>query len=211
MRVYHVPQGSPEWAALRLGRPTASEFARIVTPTGKLSEQARTYAHLLVAEELLGRSLVSLDELEWVARGKELEPEAARLYEFEKDMDTEPIGFITTDDGRFGASPDRLVGRDGLLEIKCPAPQTHVGYLIDGFSKKYAPQVQGQLLVSEREWTDWMSYHPEMPSKLVRVYRDEPYIALLRQALEIFCNMKDAMLEQARSSGLTPYTGRAAA
>ncbi len=202
MKVYHVQQGSIEWAELRRGRPTASEFGKIVTPTGKISEQARKYAHLLVAEELLGRSLISLDELEWVARGKELEPDAATLYEFEKDVDTQPIGFITTDDGLIGASPDRLIGNGGILEIKCPAPQTHVGYMIDGFNNLYKPQVQGQLLVSEHEWADWMSYCPLLQPVVERVYRDEPYIKLLREALDKFCAMKAAMLETARARGL---------
>lgn len=205
MKVYHVAQGSPEWAALRLGIPTASEFAKIVTPTGKLSEQSRKYAHLLVAERLLGRPLVALDELEWIARGKELEPEAARLYEFDREMDTEPVGFITTDSGLIGASPDRLVGEAGLLEIKVPAPQTHVGYVLEGFAKLYKPQVQGQLYVTGREWTDWMSYHPELPPIIERVYRDEAYIALLAEALECFCDTLDKMRERARSSGLVPY------
>lgn len=202
MKVYHVKQGTPEWAELRRGRPTASEFGKIVTPTGKLSEQARKYAHLLVAEELLGRSLISLDELEWVARGKELEPDAATLYEFERDIDTQPIGFIATDDGLIGASPDRLIGNGGLLEIKCPAPQTHVGYMIDGFNKLYKPQVQGQLLVSEHEWADWMSYCPLLQPVVERVYRDEPYIKLLRDALDKFCAMKAAMLDKAKARGL---------
>jgi hypothetical protein len=193
---------------LRLGIPTASEFPKIVTPTGKLSEQARKYAHLLVAEQLLGRPLISLDELEWVARGKELEPEAARLYEFDRDVDTEPVGFLTTDDGRIGASPDRLVGKPGVLEIKAPAPQTHVGYVLDGFAEKYKPQVQGQLLVSDREWCDWMSYHPELPPIIDRVHRDEVFIGRLRDALNVFCDMLDAMRERTRSIGIVPYVAR---
>lgn len=202
MIVHRVPQGSTEWAALRRGIPTASEFHRIVTPSGKLSEQAKKYAHLLVAETLLDRALISLDELEWVARGKVLEPDAARLYEFDRNMDTEPVGFISTDDARIGASPDRLVGGIGLLEIKCPAPQTHVGYMLDGFAAPYRPQVQGQLLVTEREWVDWMSYYPEMQPYIERIPRDEEYIAKLADALVRFCDMKDEMLRRARASGI---------
>jgi hypothetical protein len=202
MKVFNVEQGSDAWAELRRGIPTASEFHRIVTPGGKLSKQARGYAYLLVAEELLGRSLIVLDELEWVAHGKATEPEAARWYEAERDLDTTPVGLIKTDDERMGASPDRLVSFSGILEIKCPAPQTHVAYMVEGFACAYKPQVQGQLLISEREWADWVSYSPELPAALERVYRDEPYIDLLRSALDEFCDMKDALLEQVRSRGV---------
>lgn len=201
MIVHRVAQGSEAWAALRRGIPTASEFGRIVTPGGRLSAQARQYARLLAAEELLDRSLIALDELDLIARGKALEAEAARLYEAEFDIETEPVGLITTDDGRIGASPDRLVGSDGILEIKCPLPQTHIGYIIDGFPDKYKPQVQGQLLVSEREWCHWLSYHPELPPVLRKVPRDEDYIALLREALDRFCEMKEEIVKRARLFG----------
>lgn len=207
---YDISQGSDEWAEARRGIPTASEFAKIVTPGGKLSKQSRDYAYLLIAEQILGRSLIDLGQLEWVAYGKGMEAEAARWYELERDLDSVPIGFILSDDGRIGCSPDRLVGDGGMLEIKSPAPQTHVGYMINGFSELYKPQVQGQLLVSEREWTDWLSYSPELPPVLERVYRDESYIALLREALDQFCAMKESMLERARALGVDPARERRA-
>lgn len=203
MKVHFVEQGTPAWLALRLGIPTASEFDRIVTPTGKLSAQARAYAHRLTAERLLNRPMDGLDHLEWVARGKELEPEAARMYEFQKEAKTVKVGFVTTDDGQTGASPDRLAGDAGLLEIKCPAPHTHIGYLLDGMpaDAKYKPQVQGQLLVAEREWTDFMSYSPEMPPAIIRTVRDEPFIRTLRQALDEFNDMREEMYQRALALG----------
>lgn len=130
-----------------------------------------------------------------------LEASAVEAYEFEADLITSPIGFITTDDGRYGCSPDRLVGEDGLVEIKCPAPQTHLGHLVDGFSGNYRPQVQGQLLVSERQWADWVSYSPEMPMVRIRAQRDEDYIRGLRAALDEFCDMKDDIECRARALG----------
>lgn len=202
MRIIDCEQGTDAWAEARRGIPTASEFHRIVTPGGKLSKQANDYAYLLIAEELLGRSLIELDQLEWVAYGKAMEPEAVRWYEAERDLDTIPVGFIKTDDGRMGASPDRLVGEPGLAEIKCPSPQVHVRNMIEGFANTHKPQLQGQLLVSERKWVDWISYSPVLPPLLERVYRDEPYIALLRDALDQFCEMKDVLLEKVRSRGV---------
>lgn len=206
---HDVFQGSPEWLQLRIGLATASEFHRIITPkTGQLSKQARPYAYRLIAEKLLNRSLTDLSELEWIEHGRMMEPEAIKLYEFEREARTELVGFLTTDDGRFGASPDRLVGDDGLLEIKCPAPQTQVCYLVEGFDDGYAAQVQGQLLVAEREWVDWLAYNPELPRVLLRTYRDDGFIAKLSAALEAFCDLKDQMEEHVRRQGVFHAEGR---
>ena len=78
-------------------------------------------------------------------------------------------------------------GSDGLLEIKVPAESTHVGYLITkAVDAEYFPQVQGQLWVSERQWLDIMSYHPEMPPALIHVERDEDFIRILSAAVTTF-------------------------
>jgi hypothetical protein len=201
MKIHDAPQQSVEWYELRLGIPTASEFSKIVTPKGKLSTQARDYAFRLIAEAILRETSESLSKLEWIARGKELEPEAARLYEFQYDLETVPVGLITNDDETLGASLDRLVGDAGCLEIKCPAAWTHVGFMVEGFGDDYKPQVQGQLFVAEREWCDRFSYHPRLPPHCQRTYRDEPYITLLDKALNAFIEMKAEMIEKIRAAG----------
>ncbi len=201
MRIINCEQGGPEWLAARLGIPTASMFSKIVTPTGAFSTSSRDYAYRLVAERLLRRPLDNIDHVEAITRGKELEPDAAKLYNFENDVQTVQVGFITTDDGRTGASPDRLVGNSGLLEIKAPSANTQVGYLLNGFDAKYKPQVQGQLMVAERDWCDWMTFHPEMPTVVVRIGRDEEYIAKLRAALSEFNDVREEMYHRALASG----------
>lgn len=199
MKIHNVAQGTPEWKALRTGIPTASEFDKIITPTGKLSGQADAFAARLVAEIVLGRSMeADLSNVEAIARGNELEPMAALAYEFEFGVTTEKVGFITNDEGTVGISPDRLVGNDGLVEIKCPFAPTHVLYMTKGFDKKYYPQVQGQLLYSEREWNDRVSYSDELPLYRERTYRDEPFIKTLKQALSDFHEMKMEMLGKVR-------------
>src|SRR5215472_9305133 len=141
----HVAQGSGEWAKLRLGIPTASNFHRIVTPTGKLSAQARKYAYRLIAERLLNETFDSLETIEHIARGKELEPAAARMYEFMQGAETATCGLLLTDNRRIGACPDRLLlDRPGAVELKCPAATTHIEYMLEGFGLDYIPQVQGQ-------------------------------------------------------------------
>jgi len=201
-KIHNVPQGSDAWLALRLGIPTASNFHKIVTPTGKLSTQARGYMFTLIAERLLGYSVEEIGNLHWIARGKELEPKAITMYEFERDVETEPVGFVTTDDGRMGCSPDRLIkNRPGALELKCPAPQTHICYMIDGFGTDYVPQVQGQMLIGEWEWVDRYSHHPDLPPVLQRTLRDDAFIAKLRDALDAFCEQYDRTLEKVKARG----------
>lgn len=180
-------QCSEAWFQARLGLPTASEFKKIVTPGGKLSTQCEGYLDELLAEWILGVPLENFSS-EWMLRGQELEPQARKAYEFLTDSKVEKIGFVTTDDGLVGASPDGFVGERRLLEIKSPSERVHVGYMrhreIDA---EYRPQVQGQLWVCEREAQDVISYHPRLPVVVIPVERDEKYISFLSQALGQFC------------------------
>jgi hypothetical protein len=83
-----------------------------------------------------------------------------------------------------GCSPDRVIGDDGLLEIKCPAPQTHVGYMLTRtVDKDYFPQVQGQLLITERNWVDVQSYHAWIQTVIIRVESVLMYLEILGGAL----------------------------
>lgn len=186
MIVHKHKQGSRDWLDARAGIPTSSQFHKILTPTGKPSAQATDYMHELIAERIMKRPLEQY--VSWaMERGGQLESEAVASYEFDRDIDTQPVGLITDDRNRWGASPDRLVGEDGLLEVKCPTAGVHVGYLLmRPVDKRYYPQLQGQLWITEREWVDILSYHPEMPRALVRVERDEKYLQLLAGAVRTF-------------------------
>ena len=200
MRVHHVSQGSAEWLSLRAGVPTSSHFDRILTPTGKVSTQAEKYQHELLAERLTVESTVDFLS-EWMVRGKLLEPHAAAWYASQTALPCTEVGFMTTDDGKIGASPDRLVGDDGLLEIKCPKPATHIEYLLGaGHAARYKPQVQGQLWISGRAWVDVLSYHPKMKPALVRVERDEDFIAMLSRVVTEFVAQLDALEAQVRAA-----------
>lgn len=199
----HLPvaQGSPEWMMARLGIVTASQMDKIVTPTGKLSGQADKYMNRLIAEQLLG---VPQDDASsgFMQRGSTLERHAVSYYELQKEMDTDAVGFLLRDNGRVGASPDRFVGTDGLLEIKVPMATTHIGYLLDNEGIGYRVQVQGQLWVAEREWSDTLSYHPELPPALVRQHRDEKFIALLAAAVTQFLDAMDEAKASLKKHGL---------
>lgn len=196
-----IQQGSAAWLELRAGIPTASNFHKILTPTGKPSTSAEGYLHSLLAERMLGRPLVEHVTM-WMDRGRELEAEAVDFYSFTRDQDTERVGFITNDAGTIGASPDRLVGDAGLLEIKVPKESTHVGYLLKGrVEQEYMPQIQGQLWIAERQWIDLLAFHPELPPALVRVDRDEEFIARLATATTTFTEWLEAMSRQLVDKG----------
>ena len=183
MRVSEHEQGSPGWFAARCGIPTASSFDRIITAkTGKKAAAIDKYINQLVGERGTGRWQFTPDTPA-TRHGKEHEPIARKYYEFLFDTEVFEIGLCLHDDLDAGASPDGLIGDDGLLEIKCPfATDVHIGYLRDGVLPDiYKAQVMGQLWVTEREWCDFFSYHTDFEPLKVRVYRDEKFISSLAQ------------------------------
>lgn len=192
MKIHDCIQGTTEWLNRRAGIPTASEFDKILTPGGKPSKSAEPYMFALLAERMMGHPRIEAVS-RWMDRGSQMEAEAVSFYEFQRECETVKVGFITNDAGTIGASPDRLVGESGLVEIKVPAEHTHVRYLLKkAVDEAYYPQVQGQLWVAEREWADILSYHPEMPPALIRVERDERFIETLSAAVIAFSGLLEA-------------------
>jgi len=186
MIIHHCAQLSEEWFSIRCGIPTASNFDRIVTASGAVSRQAPAYMCELLCERILGKPL-ERPESKWMVRGTELESAAISAYEFHTERETQPVGIVTNDSRTIGASPDRLIDEDGILELKAPSPQVHVKYMLERcVDRDYWPQLQGQLYVTERSFTDILSFHPEMPHVVIRVERDEKFINLLASALDTF-------------------------
>jgi hypothetical protein len=188
MRVYDFEQGTPEWLNSRLGCPSGSGFDKLITATGKPSTQAEGYVNQLIAELLTGETTY-VKKTEWMERGNELEPRARDYYELATGNTVVETGFCKHDKLECGVSPDGIVGDHGLIEIKCPSPSVHVAYLRAGvLPTKYKQQIQGQMwLIDDREWCDFLSYHPSMPALLVRVERDDDYIKLLQAEVEKAC------------------------
>ena len=203
MIVHDCVQNTPAWRQLRAGIPTASAFDRIITKTGKRSAQAEKYKFHLLGERILGYPLDDFKFTWAMERGSALERKAVEYYEFESDETTSTVGFITDDSARWGASLDRLVSDAGCLEIKCPAAETHLMYLMhlgSGY-EEYKVQAQGQLWVAERDWVDFLSYHPDLPWSLVRVRRDEKFISKLSAAIEKFSDELEALSVEAQNRG----------
>jgi hypothetical protein len=192
VRIVDCEQGSPEWFAARLGVATASDFDRIVTPkTGALSTQADGLISELIDEIQRPDADRGFKGNRHTERGKEFEPQAAAWYAFVTGYKLTPVGFMVDDDGLTGCSPDRLVGDDGGLEIKCPDGKTHVAYVRaalrgEGMPAEYRPQVHGTLARTRRKWWDFVSFCPEHKPLRIRVVPDA-YTAKAAAALDEFC------------------------
>ncbi len=185
MQIHNVEQNTDEWRRLRAGIPTASAFDKIISPLGKRSKQADEYANLLLAENIIGEPISTWQGNSYTERGKELEADAVACYELVTGVKTKAGGFITRNG--MGCSADRLVGDDGLLEIKCPAAHTHLRYMLNNVMESdYIPQVQGQQYVANRQWCDRMSYHPDMEPVIIRVKRDEEYLLKMSEYMDDF-------------------------
>jgi len=205
MKLYRIEHGSAEWYAKRIGIPTASNFDKIITPkTAEPSKSAPKYMYRLIAERLLNEPTDDeLGYVQWVDHGKGQEPNAVAQFQFNiATRPLEPGGFITTDDGRLGCSPDRLFpGHKEAVEVKCPAPWTQIGYLLDGPDEAYRPQVQGQMLVGEFDAVHFYSWHPRMPAFHKITLPDAGYLAKMRDILSTFCDVLDQYTERARALG----------
>ena len=193
----NIDQGTDAWRRLRLGIPTASNFHHVITPAGKPvdSRERNRYKYKLVAERILGSVIDEEYTNHWMERGITLEDEAALALERILHRGLEPGGFVTTDDGRFGCSPDRLlVSKNSreAVEIKCPSPQVHIGHICEGPGDRYKPQVQGQLLVGEYVAVHFWSWNPQLPPVHIVTERDEAYIGKMMELLDLFANEVDA-------------------
>lgn len=192
-----IVQGSPEWFAARLGKVTASKVADVVAKTKSGWGASRAnYMAALIAERLTQTPADSFSNaaMQW---GTEQEPLARVAYEFFTGRDVEQVGFVDHPSiPMTGASPDGLVGEDGLVEIKCPNTATHIDTLLDGkVPGKYVIQMQWQMACTGRQWCDFVSFDPRMPEEMrlwiQRVDRDGPHIELLEEDVTVFLSTLD--------------------
>ena len=164
------PQGSPVWHQSRIGLVSGSRFKDILTDprsktdkeAGILSATAESYMLELVAMILTDQSPeIKAAALDW---GHENEPKARLEYEFIYDVDVAETGMFVRDCRKIGASPDGLIGDDGMIEIKCPFNTVnHLRTVIDcQMPKEHIPQVQGNLWINGRKWCDFISYDPRV-------------------------------------------------
>lgn len=214
---FDCEQGSPEWHALRLGIPTASDFSHVIkgapNDTGE-KKSRRAYMLKKAGEILTGEPAGSYDNVH-MERGRKLEAEARDLYAFATNTDPKQVGFIrrTLHDGmpipleqpytRAGCSPDALIDDDGMLEIKTALPHILLDIIErDEFPSCHKAQTQGALWVCERQWIDQMVYWPGLPHFIKRAERDEPYITLLEQNVRIFTEELHELVERIKTRNM---------
>lgn len=181
-----LEQGSPEWLAARAGAFTASRAGDLMARTKSGPSASRgNLITLLAIERLTGQCVEGYTNAA-MQRGIDLEPEARDAYSFELGVAVQKVGYIQHPTiARCGASPDGLVGDDGLVEIKCPAAMAkHMDALTRGaHADEYHWQLQHQMLVTGRQWVDAVSYDPRFPVGLQlavkRVERDAEAIEAL--------------------------------
>jgi len=184
-------QYSEEWWEARRGLPTASQFSRIVKGDGSESTQRTAYLYECAAVRITGIYKPTFTSAA-MQEGTDREELSRWIYAMETDSIVDEVGFCMSDCGRWGASPDGLVGSDGVLELKNPEAHTHVGYLLSGkLPSAYYQQVMGELLVTGRLWADFCSYSPKLPLFVLRVYRDDLFLDKLEKALIEFSEELD--------------------
>lgn len=200
MKIHDVEQGTGEWHTLRAGKPTASEFSKIITSQGEPSKSAATYAITLAVEAYAGGPVDAWEGNAHSERGKALETEAIALYEFTRDVTVDRVGFVTDDAEEVGCSPDGFVGHDGLIEVKCLKAENHVKSMLY-FQKNgrclpdYVQQSQGQMMLCERQWCDLLFFHPVLPMLIIRQTPDEILQKALVERLVIVRKERDRVFK----------------
>lgn len=186
MTVHNVEQRSPEWFALRHQYPLTASKAQAIANSGKGLET--------VIWEKLAEAHSSGDPDRYgnvhTERGVELEPQARTLYELERGVSVEEVGFVTNEKVSpvAGASPDGLVEKDGLIEIKCFDDTKHFKMVVEGvvIDPEYMWQMQMQMLLTGRKWCDFIAYNPNFESALLieRVTPDKEKQAAIKEGLK---------------------------
>ena len=192
-----MDQRTDEWFAARLGKVTASRIADVMakTKTGYGASRANYMAELIV-ERLTGQKGDSYQNAAMIW-GTNTEPLARAAYEAHRGVLVEETGFVPHPSGAMtGASPDGLVGDDGLVEIKCPNTATHIDTLMsDDAPPKYFAQMQWQMACTGRAWCDFVSFDPRMPEEMqlfvTRVERDDTWIIMAEEAVQEFLSELD--------------------
>lgn len=200
LRPEPTEQRSPEWFAQRLGKFTGSQFAALMA--GETTETYQGYIREKAWERLTGKA-VSMFTNDAMQHGIDTEPQARAYYEFVTDSAVIEQAFITHPELDFvGISPDGLIGSDGLIEIKCPQPKTHIEYLATKkMPSKYRWQIQGQLWVTERKWCDFVSFHPDCEHQLiVRVDASEKDQQALYDRAVLANQAVEALIQQIKES-----------
>lgn len=187
-----MEQRTDEWLQARVGHITGSRMADVISKIKTGESQTRiNYKTQLVTERLTNQPVQTYFN-NAMQQGIDREPDARMLYELENKIDVEEVGFIKHPTLAWsGVSVDGLIGDKGIIEIKCPLETTHTNTLLKKQApKKYYPQMQWGMCVTQRSFCDFVSYNPSFPDDLklfvIRVERDDDYIKILEEEVVKF-------------------------
>lgn len=210
----NIIQGTKEWYDLRRGKITASRIADVMakTKTGYGASRANYMAELIIQiiTDTTPESYTS-PAMQW---GTECEPQARDAYSFYTGCKITEVGFIIHPDiHQSGASPDGLIGEDGLLEIKCPNSATHLDTLLSGKTdRKYILQMQWQMACTGRKWCDFVSYDPRFPEHMSifikRIDRDDELIDEITTEVMKFSSELNSKLDDLKEKYQEAANGR---
>lgn len=199
MRIFNMPQLSDEWFKIKLGKVGASSMSKVLA--GGKGKTRKSYMLKLAAEIMTGQHAESYKN-DAMKRGIELEPKARQEYEDLTSTEVVQVGWVEQGNGKVGCSPDGVPG-NGLLEIKCPLPTTHIDYctMPEGWTPpEYKAQFHAQMWVCEKPWVDFVSYCPEIKSSkyilIQRVYRDESFIKTIAAETIKFLEELEILLQK---------------
>lgn len=193
-KIHNVEQGSADWLKLRAGKVTASEASNLVTPKRVEIAKGDAYLMRLIAERWLGRPITSDFKSKRMDDGTVLEGHSLDKFTLDTGLELEKVGFVTTDDDRFGFSPDSMVvGGIVGVEAKNPGPAVHAEYLIKGvLPDDYRGQVQSSMWATGADHWWFVSSCPSFTELIIRVERDEKYLKVFAEALKLFNERLDA-------------------
>lgn len=196
-----MEQRTDEWFFARLGKVTASKIKSVMAriKSGEAAER-RNYRADLVVERLTGKKVEGFTNaaMTW---GNEAEPLARQAYEAHAGVLVEEVGFLDHPDIEMtGASPDGIIGVDGMLEIKCPNTATHIDWLLAGVvPSEHKDQMLWQMECAGRSWCDFVSYDPRLPAHLalfvIRFERDDTRLNEIREEVKKFLSEVDNTIQ----------------
>lgn len=193
MKIHNFEQYSPEWWQIREKRMTASKAACV---------QANGKGLITYISEIMSAYYSNSEPIRYtneaMERGSLLEADARLVYSLKTGLEVKEVGFFS--EGKYiGASPDGLIGDDGLLEIKCPTDKVYFEYMLDRKIKSdYLWQMHFQMMVTEREWCDYCVFSPNFDENIIiqRVYRDESKISKIKAGIETGIDLIKSIEEQ---------------
>ena len=199
-------QGSVEWLMERVGMITASRFKDVMdfTKAGKPGAKRTAYLWEIVYERLTGKPAYHAVSYA-MERGTQLEGMARMAYESRTGAMVEQTGFTRFGQYPVGGSPDGLLDDDGLVEFKCPInPQTHLNCWIEGMPEDHIAQVQGLMMIHGRQYCDFCSFNPEIPSPhdlyVERIMLDNEYTLKLGAQISAFNDEAEAILAKLKEA-----------